>query len=157
MVLKNSGANFAAVAILVAALAVGGYFVFVQPALQPANGGAQPSFQGGAGPLVERSFSTGTLSEGQTLTVTIKVSTGGATYYAFDEVLPEGWVAVNTGLSTEHIGHAKMVVIEGAADATFSYDVVVSGKGARAFSGGYMFEGMANESAIAGSSSVTVQ
>lgn len=157
--LKVYGAKikFAAIAVLLAAVLVMGC---AQPPSGGGNAAPQPGAQASA-PSVERSFSASTLNEGDTITVTLKVDTGGTTFYLFDEILPEGWMPLNASdsevLSTQDPGHVKVAVIQGAAGKSFTYDVVVSGKGAHSFSGEYMFEGMADEVPIAGASAVTVQ
>ncbi|MBU0662276.1 MAG: hypothetical protein ABH854_04230 [Candidatus Diapherotrites archaeon] len=156
----GSSANSNAVLVVVALIVVAALVLIVPPMFQAPDGGnglAVPA----KGASVTRSLSKTSLSEGETLKVTLSVNPGGATYYAFDEILPKGWLPVNATesglLSTEDKGHVKVAAIQGAESTVFTYDVVVSGKGTHSFSGAYMFEGMAGEVAIAGSSAVTVE
>lgn len=108
---------------------------------------------------VSRSFSSTTVNPSSNLTVTLAVDvTGSETYYAIDESIPSGWAIANRGTADNNqAGHLKWVVIENAADKTYTY-VLTAPSTARTttFSGIYMFEGMASETQIAGQNQVTV-
>ncbi len=108
---------------------------------------------------VTRSFS-GSVRPGEDLTVTLTVDVGdGETFYAIDELVPEGWIVKNIGTgSAEHQGHIKWVTIEGAENTTNSYTLTAPGTAETAvFSGTYMFESMDQEAEIAGTKQANVR
>jgi uncharacterized protein YjdB len=108
---------------------------------------------------VTRSFSNATPAQCSNLTVSLGVVVNSTdTYYAIDEVFPAGWTVTNAGTgSTAQAGHIKWVVITGAVNTTYSYDVGVpcAATGINTFSGTYGF-GINPIQPIAGPTSVTV-
>jgi hypothetical protein len=108
---------------------------------------------------VTRSLSSETVPPGGAVTVTLTVDvSGGADYYAVDDVYPQDWTVTNAGLgSTEHSGHWKYIEIEGAQNTQMTYQMTAPIEpGTYTFSGEYMFGGMSGAVPIEGTSSVTV-
>ncbi len=108
---------------------------------------------------VTRSVSSVSPLAGGTLTVSLAVAPGtGETYYAIDEVYPSGWTfsKVSSTDCSENSGHIKCILIQNAAQTTYSYDIVVpSTATSGTFSGTYAFEG-GTETTISGSNYVSV-
>jgi hypothetical protein len=96
---------------------------------------------------------------GETVSVSLDVSiTGGEAFYLLDEKAPAGWTITSPG-SGDPIqpGHLKWVIIQNAANTRYTYEVKApAAEGDNAFSGIYMFQGMAAEGAIQGDSSIRV-
>ncbi|MCQ1535906.1 hypothetical protein FTO70_09485 [Methanosarcina sp. KYL-1] len=100
-----------------------------------------------------RDLPSGDLAPGSTITVSLGVTVGSATYYAIDEEVPEGWTvtgASGSGDYTKDPGHVKWVITSGAADTTYTYTVEIpeDASGAYTFNGEFMMEGMADPAAI---------
>jgi len=108
---------------------------------------------------VTRSFA-GSMQPGADLEVTLTVEAdGGESFYAIDELVPEGWTVKDSGTgAAEHAGHIKWVVIEAAENTSYSYTLTApSQEGIASFSGTYMFESMLQETGIAGATEVNVK
>jgi hypothetical protein len=108
---------------------------------------------------ITRGFSSGSLSPGNQLTVTLSVDVNSSeTYFALDEGYPPAWNLVDSGgLDTNHSYHLKNVTIQDARDTQFVYVLTApSQAGTYAWSGIYMLEGMEDERDILGPAQVTV-
>ena len=108
---------------------------------------------------VSRSFSSTSVEPGADLTVTLTVEvTGNESYYAIDELVPEGWIVKDSGSgSAEHQGHIKWVAIDNAENTTNTYTLTAPNQIETAiFNGTYMFEGMGQEAEIAGAKQANV-
>jgi hypothetical protein len=110
---------------------------------------------------ITRTLSPTTVAPGGTVTVTLSVDVSGAeNYYAVDDVFPAGFEVISSGVgSTEHSGHWKHVVIEGATNTDYTYTLrAPMEEGSYSFSDNseYMFGGMTEPAAIEGQSTVTV-
>jgi hypothetical protein len=108
---------------------------------------------------VSRTFSSTSVAPGGEVIVTLSVDvSGGADYYAIDEIYPTGFTVADGGIgSTQHAGHWKHVVIQDAANSQFAYRITAPAtEGVYEFSGEYMFGGMADPVPITGQSSLTV-
>ena len=108
---------------------------------------------------VTRSFSPAIVSPGGQVTVNLDVDvTGAEDYYVIDEIFPSGWTMMNPGEGiTEHPGHWKYVVIEGAENKRFSYILQApETEGSAEFSGKYMFGGMEDSIDIIGPTDIVV-
>jgi len=108
---------------------------------------------------VARSLSTTTVVVGETVTVTLSVTVGGADAYAIDELIPTGWTVSDAGsASTDHSGHLKWVVvgestnsgyncgglnscINSISDTTYVYTLTApASAGTATLTGEYMFD-----------------
>jgi hypothetical protein len=99
------------------------------------------------------------VSVSQNVVVNLTVSiTLGETFYAIDEVYPSGWTIVSSGGGDiNQSSHIKWVITSGASNTVYTYTIrAPSSSGTYTFSGLYMFENMSQETAIAGSTQVTV-
>ena len=110
---------------------------------------------------VTRSLSPTTVAPGGTVTVTLSVDVSGAgDFYAVDDIFPSGFEIISSGSgSTQHQGHWKHVVIEGATNTEYTYTLrAPSEEGTYSFSSDseYMFGGMTESVAISGQDTVTV-
>jgi hypothetical protein len=109
---------------------------------------------------VTRSFSPAVVPPGGQVTVNLNVNvTGAADYYVIDEIFPSGWTMIDPGEGiTQHSGHWKFVVIEGAENKIFSYVLQApETKGSAAFSGKYMFGGMEDSIDIEGPTNIVIE
>jgi len=102
-----------------------------------------------------------TAAPGSTVTVSLAVTVGSATYYSIDEQVPAGWTVTGAsgGGDTSDSGHVKWLVVGGAVDKTYTYTVNIpadASLGSYTFTGTYMLEGMTEEANISGDSSITV-
>lgn len=114
---------------------------------------------------VTRTLPSGPQTAGSSITVSLDVAVGAATYYGIDEVIPAGWIVLwsvtnaSGGDYTSEPGHVKWTVISGAEDTTLRYRATVPGNatdGNYTFTGTYVMEGVP-ETAIGGDSAVTVR
>lgn len=108
---------------------------------------------------ITRSLSSATVSPGEDLAVTLTITiTEEETFYAIDELVPEGWTIKDAGTgSAKHEGHLKWVVIQNAANTTYTYVLTAPAEEETAtLAGRYQFEGMTTEANIGGTTSVTV-
>ena len=101
---------------------------------------------------------------GNKFSVELRVDiTDSSTHYVIDEVYPYGWKvtgASDDGSYVAHPGHIKWVVIEGAVDKEYYYEVeapVQTTDGFYNFSGDYMFETDSWTVMIAGDSAIQVK
>ena len=102
-----------------------------------------------------------TADAGSSITVSLAVTVGSATYYVIDEQVPAGWTVTSAsggGDFTSDPGHVKWVVTSGAVDTTYTYTVSIpaTASGSYTFTGTYMLEGMSTTANIGGDSSITV-
>ncbi|MDD5147887.1 MAG: hypothetical protein PHH08_00300 [Candidatus ainarchaeum sp.] len=120
----------------------------------PDSSGNQPGISG----TVVRGLSSSMVPAGQDLVVTLKANVGTQTFYAIDEIPPEGWTIKDAGQgSIDAQGHLKWLVLEKAATTTYTYVLTAPAeKGSFSFSGKCMFEGQAAEQQIKGATNVTV-
>lgn len=109
---------------------------------------------------ITRGLSSASVAPGGDLVVTLTVNvTGGETFYAIDELVPQGWTVKDAGSgSAEHAGHVKWVVIENAQNTTYQYTLTAPQNESTAqLNGIYQFEGMTAEATIGGTTSVQVK
>lgn len=110
---------------------------------------------------VTRSFSSSTPTAGGSLTVSLAVNPlTTESFYAIDEIYPSGWTVTDISDATacsDNNGHVKCVLIQGALQVTYTYDLSIPTTATSGtFSGTYAFEG-GTETTIVGSTSVTVE
>ena len=111
--------------------------------------------------IVTRDLPSFTVLSGSTIEVALDVKVGSATFYTIDEQVPEGSEIISTSTSgdTTQEGHVKWIVISGATNTTYTYDVTIPAdiSGEFAFDGIYCFEGMDLEEKIKGDTSLNVE
>jgi len=108
---------------------------------------------------ITRGLSSTTVAPGADLTVTLTVGVSeGETYYTVDELVPTGWTIKDSGTATtEHSGHLKWLVIQNAADTSYTYTLTApSTPGQTTISGKVGFKAINGEEDIGGQTSVTV-
>ena len=107
---------------------------------------------------IYRSFSSTTVAPKEDLNVTLTVDiTKGETFYAIDELVPEGWAVKDAGTgSVDHAGHIKWLVIQDAENTLYNYILTApSIEEQTTFEGTCIFEG-GNLKQIVGQSQVSV-
>lgn len=91
---------------------------------------------------VTRSFSTSSAGLFENITVMLNVDLDETdTFYIIDEIYPSNFVLKDAGSgSTDHEGHLKWVVITGAEDTFYEYDLTAPSSGNGNFFGEYAFD-----------------
>ena len=112
-------------------------------------------------PGVIRVLPSDTQTAGSTITVSLDVTVGSATYYLIDEEVPTGWTVTSAsgdGDYTTTPGHIFWTKLSGATDTTLTYTVTIpaAAAGDYTFTGTYIMEGMAAEATIGGDTLVSV-
>lgn len=104
---------------------------------------------------ITRVISTDSASPGEDITVDLYINLeDGFQYYIFEEVIPEGFVAVD--VTPDANNHLKIVKIQDAQSTVFSYTVKAPAAGTYAFSGQYAHDGIESPVEIMGDTQITV-
>ena len=122
--------------------------------------GSMPSVMAQA-PSVTRDLPSGAQTAGSTITVSLDVTVGSATYYLIDEEVPTGWTVTSAsgdGDYTTAPGHIFWTKLSGVTDTTLTYTVTIpaDAAGDYTFAGTYVMEGMTAEATIGGETTVNV-
>lgn len=114
-----------------------------------------------SGGTVTRSIPDATA--GESLTVSLDIDVGNASYYVIEESIPPGWIHIHRDVIPDGVsgivdGGIKLTKTSDATDMTYTYtvDVPMGATGPYSFTGSYMMEGGTTEQSIGGDTTTHV-
>ena len=106
---------------------------------------------------ITRDFSDSSVEIGDEITVTLTVDVDTESYYAVDEIIPNGFEITDLGDGNDsEAGHIKFVIIQDAEDIIYTYKIKATATGDYDFTGTYMFEEDTEEQDILGDNEISV-